>query len=86
MNIISTGISRDSLSFHDYNRMVPKSHPTSYVMGSASSFLRSNAYRWKKPITHICLDYNPITCLQCMMWCNRATSMIHKILESFSDT
>jgi hypothetical protein len=84
-NIISIGISRDSLSFHDYNRTVPKSHPTSYVMGSASSFLRSNADRWMKPISHICLEYNPIMCLQCM-WCNRVTSMIHKIPELFSDT
>ena len=70
-NVISTGISMDSLSFHDYSRTAPKSHPTSHVMGSASSFFRSNADRWKKPITHICLEYNFIMCLQCMMWCNR---------------
>jgi len=85
-NVISTGISRDSFSFHDYSRTAPMSHPTSYVMGSASSFLRSNADMWKKPITHICLEYNSIMCLQCMMWSNRATSMIHKISELFSDT
>jgi hypothetical protein len=85
-NVISTGISRYSLSCHDYSRTATMSHPTSYVMGNALSFLKSNADRWKKPITHICLKCNSITCLQCMMWCNRATSMIHKISELFTDT
>lgn len=61
-NVISTGISRDSLSFRDYSGMAPKSHPTSYVMGSASSFLRIDADRWKKTITHICLEYRYIMC------------------------
>ena len=85
-NVVSTGNSRDFPSFHDYSRMALKSHPTSYVMDKASSFLRNNADRWKKPITHICLEYNSIMCLQCMMWRHRATSMIHKISELFTDT
>jgi hypothetical protein len=51
-----------------------------------SSFLRNNADKWKKSTTHICLEYNSIMCLQCKMWYKRATSMIHKISDLFSDT
>ena len=68
---------KDFPSFRDYVQKGSKSHSTSYVMGSASSFLRSSGKRWKKPVTHICLEYKSIMCLQCVKWCKRATSMIH---------
>jgi hypothetical protein len=52
-NVISTGISGDSLSFCDYIQKGSKSQTTPHVMGSAIPFLRSNADRCKKPITQI---------------------------------